>query len=293
MLGRLFRTAFVLGLLAAVALASTACAQTASGMTQDKPVMLAYQMNPGMDLLYEFVSGYDQTTQVQGQDVPVHAMELIGFAVTPEGMEGSDYLINVTIDTISAIAEASGDTMVADVGGVIGRSFEMTLSKSGVEGNLPEAAALVINIGPQNDRSIVPAFVDMFPNLPEHEVAVGDTWPSEIKVTQPEGGGATNLMLKVHSTLDGYERYNGRDCVKISSRFVGQISGRGQQRGFGWSMQADTNGSSVCYFDFGAGVLVSDAVTGNADGSVTVHGPNGDEVSPLMRTYEMTTTLVE
>ena len=68
----------------------------------------------------------------------------------------------------------------ADVGDVVGGSFDMTLSTLGVEGGLPDPDVLRYTIGPEGPKSVIPGFGVMFPDLPEGPLTVGDTWPATL-----------------------------------------------------------------------------------------------------------------
>ncbi|MBN2566239.1 MAG: hypothetical protein JXB46_11065 [Candidatus Eisenbacteria bacterium] len=290
------RSCYLLLVIAAAVFVISGCAgKSGTCASPDKEVglTLTYKMAEGVPLKYVFTSDFSQTMEIRGEQVPIQTVEVLTFSVLPSGMMGSDYAIGVTIDDMALTIQTPQGDMAPDVAGVVGGSFEMSLSGTGEEGNLPDPETLQFSAGPEGPRSLIPSFSVMFPDLPGKPIMVGDTWPSDVNLDQSEGEGTSMLQLSTVNTLDGFETFQGRECARITSTFTGLITGSGTEQGAQWTMESDTEGTGVCYFDFKNGVLVSDSSTGTADGTITVNSPQGEMVIPVSRNYTMISKLAE
>jgi hypothetical protein len=283
----------VLAALAAVSVLSGCAGRSGACAWGDKDsgLILEYRMTEGEQLAYQYTSDFSQVMEAQGQEIPIDSVQKVAFSIAPSGMKGPDYAIGVTVEGMNIRIDTPEGNIDGDVDEVVGESFEMTLSKTGEEGNLPEHDVLQFTVGPEGPKSVIPAFSAMFPDLPGRPVVVGDTWPSEITVEEEEGEGATRLHLDIVNTLDGFEMVAGRECARITSTFTGTITGSGVEQGAEWTIESDTDGTGVCFFDFKSGVFVSDESTGTADGTIVVKAPAGEMALPVTRTFKMTTSL--
>jgi hypothetical protein len=293
---RMFSRSRVIALvivLAAAGVLAGCAARSGSCVWGDKDtgLILEYRMSEGDPIAYKYKSEFNQVMQAQGQEIPVDSVQTIAFSIAPSGMKGNDHSIGITIDGMHILIDAPEGGIDEDVEEVAGASFEMTLSRTGEEKNLPNRDVLEFSVGPEGPRSIIPVFSALFPDLPGRPVVVGDSWPSVVDVEEKEGEGSTVLHLDVVNTLDGFETVDGRECARITSAFTGTITGNGIQQGAEWTFESDTDGTGVLIFDFERGVVVSDVSTGTADGTITVNAPMGEMIMPVMRTFTMSTRL--
>ena len=286
-------TRSVAGILSAFAAAAllSGCAGTCG--VASTGTTLEYRMDEGRALAYRQTSHMIQTMDVRGQSVPVESNEVLEFSLLPGETSGGLLRLGVTIDDVSVVATAPQGSVEADVADALGRSFDMTLSVIGEEGGLPDSETLVYTLEPQGDRSLIPMFGSMFPDLPGHPVDVGDTWPSTITMEDDTGDTELRITIDAVNTLEGFEEHGGHDCARISAVLTGVIEGSGSQEGADWSMFSETEGTGIWHFAHREGILVSDVTEGTASGSITVDAPNGEIEIPVTRTYTMSTELIE
>lgn len=258
---------------------------------KDTGLILEYRMPKGDALAYEYVSEFQQIMQAQGQEIPIDSVQTVEFSIVSSGMKDEVYAVGVTIAGMHVLIDTPGGGIDEDVEEVAGGSFDMTLSRIGEEGDLPENDVLQFTIASEGPRSMVPVFAAMFPDLPGRPIVIGESWPTEINVIEEESQGQTRLHLDVVNTLDGFEMVGERECARITSTFTGTIMGNGVEQGAEWTFESETEGTGVLFFDFKNGVFVSDTSTGTADGAITVNGPMGEMEMPVTRTFIMTTRL--
>ena len=272
---------------------ATGSGRAGASETQVMGTVLEYRMVDGAPMSYRFTNDVSQVMEVRDQTIPVEFVQSIAFSVDPTGVSGDDYSLRVTIDDLAVSASSPQRNVEADVGGVVGASFGMTLSRIGEEGGLPEAESLQYDMPSEGPRSIVPTFSVMFPDLPGRPVSVGDSWPSSVRMTEPSGSGEADIALDSVNTLEGFETVRGRECARISSVFSGTITGSGAQGGLPWTMTSDITGSGVWYFDHENGVCVSETSEGDATGEITVETPDGTMVMPTTRDFVLELGLIE
>jgi hypothetical protein len=256
-------------------------------------VTLEYKMDGGMALSYRQTSDMVQTMEVQGQSIPVESVETLEFSVMPGGEDGGLLRLGVTVDDMSIVVSSPQGDLNTEAADVIGKGFDMTLSKLGEESGLPDSETLVYTIESQGDRSLVPMFGVMFPDLPEHPVDIGDTWPALLTMNDDTGGSKVMLTMDAVNTVEGFEKFGGYDCVKISAVLSGIIEASGKQDGVDWSMTSESEGTGTWYFAHKEGIVVSDISEGVANGAITVDAPGGAMEIPVTRTFTMSLELME
>jgi len=259
----------------------------------DTGLILEYRMSSGDVTSYTFTSSSIQTMEIQGQSVPVESIETLSFSVEPKGMKDDDLALGITIDGLTVVVSSPRGDLEADTDSVVGESFDMTLSKQGAEGGLPDPDALQYTIGPEGPKSVITGFGVMFPDLPEGPITIGDTWPVTLEIVEESDQG--NVIVTIHAvnTLEGFETIDGLECAKIAAVLTGTIEGGGIQQGAEWKMLSDMDGAGMWYFAYKEGILVRDVTEGTADGNIVVDSPNGEMTIPVTREYSMVTELVK
>lgn len=259
----------------------------------DSGLILEYRMSEGDPVSYTFTSSSVQTMEIQGQSIPVESVEILSFSAEPKGVKDGEFALGITIDGLTVMISSSQGEMEADTGDVVGESFDMTLSKLGVEGGLPDQDALQYTIGPEGPKSVITGFSVIFPDLPEGAITIGDTWPTSVEIVEESDGGDVVIAIDAINTLEGFETVAGLECARIATVLTGTIEGSGIQQGAAWTMQSDMEGSGDWYFAYKKGIVVRDVTEGTADGAIVVQGPGGEMTIPVSREYEMVTELTK
>ncbi len=146
----------------------------------DTGLILEYRMSEGAVTSYRFTSDFVQTMEIQGQSVPIVSTEILSFSVEPKGAKDGDHALGITIDGLTVTVSSPQGEIEADTENVVGESFDMTLSRLGVEGGLPDPDVLEYTVGPQGPKSVITGFSVIFPDLPEGPITIGDTWPTTV-----------------------------------------------------------------------------------------------------------------
>ncbi len=282
--------------IAAVTVVLTGCAAKTCASAWgdlDTGLILEYRMSSGDAMSYRFTSSSIQTMEIQGQSVPVESVETLLFSVEPKGVKDGNHALGITIEDLSVTLSSPRGEFEADTGNVVGESFDMTLSKLGTEGGLPDPDVLQYMIGPEGPKSVITGFGVIFPDLPEGPITIGDTWPTTMEISEQSDKGDVVITVAAINTLDGFETIDGFECAKIATVLTGTIEGGGTQQGAEWTMRSDMDGSGTWYFAYKEGILVSDVTEGTADGNIVVDAPDGEMTIPVSREYSMVTELTK
>ncbi len=238
-----------------------------------KGVMLEYLMPTGEVLKYKNTQDSDQTMEMMGMSVETKIHKAYEFSVAGKGREGDNYNLNITIDAMDGTMTTPQGEMAADVDPVIGKSFGMTLSRLGKELDVSEAEAIEYGVGPQGNRSIMPDFKTMFPDLPAAPADIGDTWTSRDTVAIEEGGIGIVIISESVNTLVGFEPMSGFECAKVTADVTGTVKGEGEQQGAQVSFDGTLSGTDTWYFAYEEGILVEMSSDIFSESTIQVTGP--------------------
>jgi len=233
-------------------------------------IILQYRMPEGQVLKYDSWSETHQTSDVMGQTIETDIASTNAFSVKSNGQKENNHQLTITIDGMSIKIQSTQAELEPDMGTVIGKSFDMTLSALGNELELVGAEAIEYDLGPEGTRNISAGFQDIFPNLAERPVKIGDTWPDETTITEKSDRGEAIIRLSGENTFEGFETIGGLECVKVSATYSGTIESKGEQQGFELNTQGDIKGTATWYFAYKEGIFIKQLNEGTVEGTVDV-----------------------
>jgi hypothetical protein len=239
-----------------------------SGFTPQAAVTLAYQFPAGRALTYKITDTQSQNFEVQGQSMTTEALSSTQFTLKPKGLKGQDQEITITIDAAKSDASSPQGSVSPDMSGVIGKSFDMTLSRLGKEIDVTGAEALKVEIPGTGQSDMSATFKAFFPDLSDKAVKPGDTWPGEDTVVQKEGTGETTTHLLSQNTLDGFETVDGYECARIKVVGKGTIEGRQEQGGMALTIGMKLEIEGTWYFAVKEGLFVKMETKGTVSGTI-------------------------
>jgi hypothetical protein len=256
-----------------------------------KGVDLAYKMDMKEALRYRSTSESDQNMKVMGMEMNIKSDKTLAFTVRPEGKEGDNLRIRITLDTLGVNVAGPQGTATADTKPVLGKSFDMTLSPLGKELDLAGAAELKYDRGMGEMTSLAADFQAVFPDLAGHRIKIGDTWTTMDTLNVSEGEGEIIIALKSVNTLAGYETVNGMECARISAAVTGTLTGEGEQNGAQLEFDGTFEGADTWFFAYKEGVLVKSLSEQTVNNTVKVSGPQNMEI-PVVQTMKSESVLL-
>lgn len=240
---------------------------------QGVAVTLAYQFPEGKTLSYRTASSEKQYMQVNGQDLTTSTDSSLEFTAKPKSSKDGIHGITVTIDAMKIRMLGPQGDQSPTLTDIPGKSFDMSLTRLGKETDTSGAEAITYALG-TSSRDISSQFQAFFPDLPDHPVKQGDTWPSQDSVTEKTGGGDIFITLNHVNTLDGFETVDGVECVRIKTESKGTMKGNLEEGGASLALDGTMTGATTWYFAIKQGFLVKSDSKGGLSGSLTVAQAN-------------------
>lgn len=251
------------------------------GSSPTGTVTLAYQFPEGKTVAYRTTSTATQNVEIMGQTMTTQSLSSLDFSAKAKGLKNDQFSLGVTIDAFKAAAQTPQGEVSGDMSAVIGKSFDMILSRLGKEIDTSGASSLQYTLATGEQRDLASSFQTFFPDLPDRPVKAGDTWPSEDSVTEKVGGGELRLSFKHVHTLDGFETVDGYECARIKTIVHGTLTGNMEQGGVGLSLDGKIEGTETWYFATKEGIFVKSDMKANVEASIAA----GD---PMNTTFPMT-----
>jgi len=262
------RTAGILAL-ALVVPGIVGAAVAAASAPQDA-VTLVYKFAPGTPLSYKTTGNNVQNVDIQGQMMTTEIISNMDFTLTPKGLKDGSHLLGLKIDAMALSINGPQGGLTPDMAGIIGKSIDIVLSPRGETVDVSGAAALTIDMGEGGQRDMTSDFQGLFDTLPDHPVKIGDTWPSQKKITQKSTSGDVNLVLALVNKLDGLETIDGLSCARIKSTITGTMSGALNQGGMSLGLDAKMGGNLTWYFAVKEGCFVKSESVSDVGGTISV-----------------------
>jgi hypothetical protein len=256
-----------------------------------KGMIMSYIPGQQKTLSYKSTSNFIQEMSVMNQEITVTMDMMQAFKMEPMETENEDLAYMVTLDDMSFKLKTPRGDMEPEVGEIIGKSFELTLSPYGKELEYSGAEKLVIEIATGETKSIASDIAAFFPDLPDHPVKPGDSWKSKDVVRDANDSKETILVFDNINTFEKLESFMGYDCMKINVVFNGTIESEGTQEGMELVTTGEVSGTGTWYFAYKEGIFVSNSVEGTGETETLVMGEGQEITIPADRTFTMTTQL--
>jgi len=233
-------------------------------------IILQYQMPEGQVLKYDSWGETHQVSDVMGQTIEADISSKTVFTVNSKGQQENNHQLTITIDDMDLKVQSTQGELDPDMSTVIGKSFDMVFSSLGKEVELIGADAIEYDMGPEGTRNISVGFQDIFPNLADRPVKIGDTWPDESTITEKTDTGEAIIHFSGVNTLVGFETIDDVECVKVTAEGTGTIESRGEQQGVELVTTGEIKGTVTWYFAYKEGIFIKQMMEGTVEGTVDV-----------------------
>jgi hypothetical protein len=263
----------LLFVLALSVLAGVAIQNVTAGDRPQSAFTLAYQFSEGKTLTYQITSTQIQNLDVMGQAISTETNSAIEFTLQPKGLKEGQYQLGVTVNAFKIEAQSPQGGMTADASSVVGKSFDLILSRLGKEIDTSGASSIRYTMGQVGTRDLGGSFQALFPDVPDRPVKIGDSWPSEDAVIQKSDAGDIHVNFNVVNTLEGIETIDGLECLRIKGTVTGKMTGNLEQQGMALLFDAKIDGTQTWYFAVKEGILVKTETKGNIGGVITAGEP--------------------
>ena len=226
---------------------------------------LQYRLDDGQKLNYEMSSKTKSDFNLMGNSTLTDEDALTRFSLVGTQTDSPDNLSGqVTVDdmTLKEIQSAMGESgeMERDLSKVIGKTFTLTFSPLGREIDFAGVEKMTIDMGQMGggEQSVRDRFRDLLIDLSNNPVKIGETWTSTVEEMEPSGLGDVQMKYVTNTTskIEGFEKVDGYECLRISSQTTGTIGAEGETMGSTATMKGDISGTGTSYFAYKEGLLV-------------------------------------
>ena len=238
----------------------------------DTGLILQYRMDKGQNIKYSLSEAVTQTMDMMGQSIEVVSTKDYLFSMQSQKAEDNKFYLNVIMDTMSVNAESPQGEMAGDMSDAIGKSFTMSVSSIGQEGDFDGIELIKYSLGPQGERGIQSDFETFFPNITGEPLKVGDTWPSKDTLRINEQGMELILSFNYENKLAGFETVQDLECAKITSEYTGSLEGEGTQQGMDMTFEGDSEGTATLLFAYKKGMFVQQISEGFTEATIAITG---------------------
>jgi len=285
----ILRVEFLLFLFAAAALAG--CGGKAGVGGPGKANDFKYDMSDDGLLTYRSTTEAVQKMKIQAMEMEVTNDKRLVFSIRELESDDGNCRLAVSVDSLEINVNSAQGSVSADASDVIGKSFDMVISRTGRGIDLSGAEALEYDMGMAGRKNLAAEFTSLFPEFAGRPVGIGETWTSTDTISVKEGGGEMRVITEAVSTLEGFEEVNGVECARISSVITGTLSGEGEQGGAKLAFDGTISGNEVWHFDYKNGLLVDTVSESTVHNTIQMSGPQEMEI-PVIQTSKTTLTLI-
>jgi len=237
--------------------------------------LLTYRLAPNQVWKYHSTSQELTNMERMGQAIETERNSINDYSVTGTGTDSENNLVaTIKIDTIGIASTGMGREMSFDMTPLIGKSFGMTFSPRGKELEFPGADTLEVDFGMMagGKQNVKNFFRTIFPDLPAKPIKIGESWTDHDTLTIPQSGMEITVTTASNNTISGFETIAGMECLKISSKATGAMSGGGETMGMDMTFEGDIEGNSTWYFAYKKGTYVKVESEGFMEGTIAISG---------------------
>jgi hypothetical protein len=252
------------------------CAKKPFWGNEQTGFILNYRLVP--DQVWKYSSTNDQNMNMEqmGQSIAIKTKSLTIYSIKGTGINQQKNLqSNVTLDTMSIAMSSPMGENKPDLSSVIGKNFGMTFTSKGKELDYTRTEALEIDFGkmPGGKQDLSSYFRNIFPDLPEQPVKIGETWISKDSLTIHQMGMEVKTKTETTNKLEGQEVVAGMECLKIASKSKGTVDGKGENMGMNMSVEGDTDATTTWYFAYKLGIFVKAESESFMESTIAISGP--------------------
>lgn len=230
---------------------------------------LSYRMKKGQRLKYKTTMNFDQTTEVQGQEISgtVSGTASLHVDVEEIGKEGNITFVYALDSLQTSIKSPQLDTTFRNPEALLGKRTRLTVNALGkklhsamvdtlnLSGLLAQAGA-----GGQTTFRLI--------ELPEKEIKIGESWTTSTADTTAQANSKMVIMPNLTYKVTGEVDTLGYKCLRLAGTGTVKMKGEGMQQGMNFFIEGEGPTNGTAYFAPQEGLLV--AAVSNADLEMTI-----------------------
>jgi hypothetical protein len=248
-----------------------------------QPASFVYNYPLNKQVKYKVTTKILQVMDINGQSMENNINNYVGMTLKSLGASGSDYKIEVKIDTMAQNVDSPGGSNGGPIPSVAGKTYNIIISPDGKVTDNSEAKNVTYDAGGTTSDAV--QLTDgFFPVLPLQAIKPGYTWTSS---DSANSRGTSMVMLATvlsENTFVGYELFNGVNCAKITSALSGTRIMKTQTQGMDIKISGPYTGSITSYFAPSTGYFIRQEVSTKMNGTIDITSPDAMSFPIVMET---------
>jgi hypothetical protein len=278
-------------LLAALTVSITLSNIPLFAQTANKQLTLRYKFPEDRSVTYKQTSKMMQIMDIEGQQMQNEINSLFGCSVKSAGGSGPDLALEIRIDTLAQSVESPMGGSGGGISGVSGKIFRMVITPQGKETDITGAAKVVYEVPSSATSDLSSVMIDFFPDLPAGPVSQGYKWNATDSVNTGSEATSMRLLTNSENLIEGNEKVNGYDCIKIISNVSGTQTINTVSQDMHIKMSGPFTGTYTLYFSTDEGYFIKSLAETKLKGTLKIS--ELDMTMPVQMDVSTVTDLVE
>lgn len=262
-----------------------------SNLSAQEKFDLVYKFEKGKTYFFQQKSIIDMTMSMMGQEINM-SMDT-KMKLKYEVLERNDNTIEVITSIDSMLAKTTnpmqgGETETKGEG-IVGKKTKIIMDKYGKVIKKIEIDSTILT---KMNLDFSTSNENMF-QLSSKPVAIGESWKNidTMKMNMGNAGtGGMEIIITTELKLEGKEKFENVECLKISMTQKQAAHGAIAAEGSGIGIEGSTVAKGVCYFDYKNGIMLSLAL--NGEGSMTMNMTEQGLSMPMSQKIQSSVKLV-
>jgi hypothetical protein len=250
----------------------------------NQPAKLVYNYPLNQPVKYKVVTKVIQDMDINGQSMQNNINSYTGLTLKSLGASGTDFKIEVTIDTLNQTIDSPAGVNGGAIPGIAGKVFNIIISSDGKETDNSEAKNVTYETGAGATGDAVQIIDNFFPVLPADAVKPGYTWTSSDSINSKASNLVSRGTVTAENTFVGFELYNGVNCAKITTLLSGTRIMTTQSQGMDIKISGPYTGSITVYFAPSSGYFIRQEVSSKMTGTIDITAPDAMSFPIIMET---------
>ncbi len=237
-----------------------------------KKYKIEYKLKKGMTFGMITTTERKSVREMMGNEIKATTVDVIEYGATVTQANDGTATIEVTYKDRSHETEDPQVQNNIDFSGLLGKTARFAMSSRGELSEFAEFGALpelAISDGQiLGESQYINELKELFIQLPEDEIAVGETWSYTMIFDEPLDGGGAKVVIDYKYTMAEVTEKDGRDCLKLTGEYTTNVTGEGAEQGLEYTITLAGKGSETAWFDYKKGMLLETETVSFIEGAV-------------------------
>lgn len=263
-----------------------------NGSNDKKSYKLEYNLAKGTHFIFTYIRDDHYEYEFMGNPSIINTNDKFEYSFMVEENSSDKLKYLVTYNNITIKTDNPQVTSIPDYSDLIGEKISAVITKKGkivkLDGfsDLPELT--MPGKGLMNAEKYTNAFRMLFPELPEENVSLGETWTGSRYFEEHDSGGLFKIRINDRYKLIDEIKSNEKTCLKIINNYVFDITGTGDLQGMAFIAKITGTGKDTILFDHNQNMLINIAGESEIRGSLEIDEEDVKMSLPMYHKYKET-----